>query len=171
MDQSALSQFTQFFTLADSAATERVRERLALVLHDPGAYQAQFAEELAERGIETALPPQELRDMALIDALLSEDLAWESDWKDPAADIAEGLNEVLAQQKRGVRLQLAAVARLSQPGPEQLDTVQDALEQLGLALVLFTLDSDSFPLGVVADAQAEDVRNQAQALGFELMVY
>ena len=57
MDQSALSQFTQFFTLADSAATERVRERLALVLHDPGAYQAQFAEELAERGIETALPP------------------------------------------------------------------------------------------------------------------
>lgn len=171
MDQSALNQFTQFFTLADSAATERVRERLALVLHDPEAYQAQFAEELAERGIETALPPQELRDMALIDALLSEDLAWESDWKDPAADIAEGLNEVLAQQKRGVKLQLAAVARIGQPGPEQLDAVQDALEQLGLALVLFTLNSDSFSLGVVADAQAEGVRNQAQALGFKLMVY
>ena len=31
MDQSALNQFTQFFTLADSAATEQVRERLAIV--------------------------------------------------------------------------------------------------------------------------------------------
>ncbi len=171
MDQSAVIEFVQLFTLADSGATQRVAERLALALRDPAAYQAQFAGELAERGMAGALPPQELRDVALIDALLSEDLAWESDWQDLAADVAEGLNEVLARQNQGKSLQPGALPRRGQPGPEQLDAVQDALEPLGLALVLLTLDSDSFPLAVVAEARVDALRRQAPALGFELVVY
>ncbi len=171
MNQTAVSQFVRFFTLTDASATQRVSERLALALRDPAAYQAQFAEELAERGIEAELPPQQVRDIALLDALLSEGLAWESAWQDTAADIAEGLNEVLARQNQGQALPAAGLVRPGQPGPEQLDAVQDALEPLGWALVLFTLDSDSFPLGIVADSQAEEVRRQAQALGFQLMVY
>jgi len=79
MNQDALNRFVQLFTLDDAAVTQRVSERLALVLRDPAAYQAQFAEELAERGIEAELPAQELRDVALVDALLSEELLWESD--------------------------------------------------------------------------------------------
>ena len=166
-----LSRFVQLFTLSNAEATQRVSERLTLVLRDPTAYQAQFAGELAERGIEAALPEQELRDLALIDALLSQDLLWESDWQEKAGEIAEGINEVLMQQKRTPLLRPAALLGRREPGPEQLDTVQDALEPLGLALVLLTLDSDSYPLSVVADAQAEQARQLAKELGFGITVY
>ena len=161
----------QLFTLNDAEATQRVSGRLALVLRDPAAYQAQFGEELAERGIEAALPAQELRDLALIDALLSEDLLWESDWQEKAGEIAEGLNEILNHQKHTPLLRPATLLGRREPGPEQLDTVQDALEALGLALVLCTLDSDSYPLSVVADAQAEEARKLAKELGFGVTVY
>jgi hypothetical protein len=167
MNQDNLTQFIQLFTLADAAATQRIEARLALVLRDPATYQTQYAEELAERGMEAALPAQELRDVSLIDALLSEDLLWESDYQDPAAETAEGLNDILERQQRPERLRLTAAGR----GPEALDTLQETLELLGLALVLFTLDSDSYPLSLVSDMQAEQARNLAQQLGFELAVY
>ncbi|MGI4761161.1 MAG: DUF6630 family protein [Janthinobacterium lividum] len=166
---SSLTDFVQLFSLADAAATQRIEARLALVLRDPAAYQAQYADELAERGIETALPAQELRDVALIDALLSEDLLWESDPQDPLADTAEGLSDILVQQGRPERVRVASTRGAS--GPEQLDALQDALELLGLALVLLTLDSDLYPLSLVADEQAEEARQLAQELGFELAVY
>ena len=169
MNQASLTKFIQFFTLGNNAASQRIGERLALVLRAPADYQTQFAEELAERGIETALPAQELRDVALIDALLSEDLVWEADEQDALAETAEGLNDILEQQNRPERLRLLASRNAG--GPEQLDTLQDALEPLGLALVLLTLDSDAYPLSVVAEAQAEDTRRLAQELGFELAVY
>ncbi|MDJ0365132.1 hypothetical protein QMK33_08200 [Hymenobacter sp. H14-R3] len=169
MSQANLTRFIQFFTLADEAATQRVEARLALSLGDPTAYQAQYTEELAERDIVTELPAQELRDVALIDALLSADLLWESDWQDQAADTAEGLNDILTQQGRPERLSLAS--RRPATGPELLDMVQDILEPLGLALVLLSLDSDSYPLSLVADAQAEKTRQLAKELGFTLTVY
>jgi hypothetical protein len=166
-----LPQFIQLFTLADAAATARLTERLALVLRDPNAYQEEYAEELAERGIETKLPAQELRDVALIDGLLSEELLWETDWKDPIADLAYGINETLTKQGRPERLTEQAFAGRATTGPEALDTLQEALEPLGLALVLLTLDSDSHALSVVAETQVEETRNLAQQLGFGLKVY
>ncbi len=169
MNQDTLTRFIRLFTLSNAAASQRISERLALVLRDPAAYQVQYAEELAERGIEAALPPQELRDVALIDALLSENLLWESDAQDPITETAEGLNDILEQQKRAERLRLATGRGAG--GPEQLDALQDALEPLGLALVLLTLDSDAYPLSVVADAQAEEARRLAKELGFTLTVY
>ncbi|MGI4871744.1 MAG: DUF6630 family protein [Janthinobacterium lividum] len=171
MNQPNLLRLVQLFTLADHAATERLTARLALVLRDPAAYETEYAEELLERGIEAGLPRQELRDVALIDALLSEDLLWEADWKEAAFAMAEGINDILTHQQRPVALALAEPTSRITPGPEQLDAVQDALEPLGLALVLFTLDSDSYPLGVVADAQAEELRELAAELGFGLAVY
>ncbi|MGY3089770.1 DNA-binding transcriptional regulator PaaX [Hymenobacter sp. UYAg731] len=166
-----LSRFVQLFTLNDTEATQRVSEQLALVLRDPAAYQNQFADELEERGVVAALPVQELRDLALIDALLGEELLWESDWKDPAADLVYGINETLTQQKRTVRLAEPASGRATVAGPEALDIVQDLAEPVGLAVVLFTLDSDSYALSVVADAQAEEARQLAQELGFGITVY
>lgn len=171
MNQENLSRFVQLFTLNDAEATQRVVERLALALRYPSSYQEQFAEELEERGIVAALPAQELRDLALIDALLSEELLWESDWKDSAADLVYGINETLTQQKRTVRLNEPASGRATVTGPEALDIVQDLAEPLGLAVVLFTLDSDSYALSVVADAQAEETRQLAQELGFGITVY
>jgi hypothetical protein len=166
-----LSRFVQLFTLNDAEATQRVNERLALVLHDPTAYQAQFADELEERGTVATLPAQELRDLALIDALLAEELLWESDWKDPAADLVYGINETLTQQKQAVRLKEPASGRATVTGPEALDIVQDLAEPASLALVLFTLDSDSYAVSVVADAQADEARQLAQELGFGVTVY
>ncbi len=171
MNQDALSRFVQLFTLKDTEATQRVSERLALVLRDLAAYQEKFAEELKERGIVAALPAQELRDLALIDALLGEELLWESDWKDPAVDLVYGINETLTQQRRDVRLADPISGRGTVTGPEALDIVQDLAEPAGLALVLFTLDSDSYALSVVADAQAEEARQLAQELGFGVTVY
>jgi hypothetical protein len=167
----SLAAFIQLFTLADAAASQRITERLSLVLRDPAAYQMQYAEELAERGIETKLPAQELRDVALIDALLSEELLWEADWTDPAADLVYGLNETLTQQGRVAQLKEPVAGRHTSTGPEALDIVQDLLEPLGLALVLLTLDSDSHALSVVAEAQVEELRGLAQELGFGLKVY
>ena len=171
MNETALNQFVQLFTLMDTEATQRVSERLALVLRDPAAYQEQFAEELEERGIVAKLPAQELRDVALVDALLSEDLLWEYDLQDTAADMAEGLNEILAQQKRTISVEVAQGSGRSAGGPEQLDALQEALEPLGLALVLLTLDSDAYPLSLVAEEQAESARRLAKELGFELAIY
>ncbi|MCI1189559.1 hypothetical protein MON38_19215 [Hymenobacter sp. DH14] len=171
MNQENLSRFVQLFTLNDAEATQRVSERLELVLRDPAAYQKQFAEELEERGIVAALPAQELRDLALIDALLAEELLWESDWKDPAADLVYGINETLTQQKQPMRLAEPASGRATVTGPEALDIVQDLAEPVGLAVVLFTLDSDSYALSVVADAQAEEARQLARELEFGITVY
>lgn len=171
MNQETLGRFVQLFTLNDAEATQRVSERLALVLRDPAAYQMQFAEELAERGIIADLPMQELRDLALIDALLLEELLWESDWQDPASDLVYGINETLSQQRRAVMLEEPNAGRATVKGPEALDIVQDLAESVGLALVLFTLDSDAYALSVVADAQAEEARQLAKELGFTLTVY
>ncbi|QKG57418.1 hypothetical protein GKZ68_12780 [Hymenobacter sp. BRD128] len=171
MNQGNLPPFIQLFTLADSEATQRLTERLALVLRDPTAYQTQYAEELAERGIETALPAQELRDVALLDGLLWEELLWEADWTDPAGDLVDGLNETLAQQGRPERLAELTGARAATTGPEALDVLQDLLEPLSLALVLLPLDSDSHALSVVAESQANELRSLAKQLGFGLTVY
>jgi len=167
----SLTAFVQLFTLADTEAAQRVTKRLALVLNDPAAYQEEFAEELEERGIVATLPAQELRDVALIDALLSEELLWEADWTDPVADLAYGLNETLAQQGRPERLSEQSFANRATTGPDALDALQEVLEPLGLALVLLTLDSDSHALSVVAEAQVEETRRLAQQLGFGLKVY
>jgi len=167
----SLNSFVRLFTLDDAAAAQRVGERLALVLRDPATYQAQYAEELAERGIVGALPAQELREVALIDALLSEELLWEADWQDAITDLAYGLNETLARQNRAERLDEQAFAGRASTGPEALDMLQEALEPLGLALVLLTLDSDSHALSVVAESQVAEMRSLAQQLGFGLTVY
>lgn len=171
MSTTALTQFIQLFTLANGEATQRLTERLALVLQDPASYQSRYAEELAERGIETTLPAQELRDVALLDGLLSEELLWEADWQDPTADLVYGLNETLAQQGRTERLAEPAGPRATTTGPEALDAVQDLLEPQGLALVLLPLDSDSHALSVVAEAHVEEARRLAQQLGFGVTVY
>lgn len=171
MQPSTLPQFIQLFTLSNTAAAQRLTERLALVLRDPAAYQTEYAEELAERGIETTLPAQELRDVALIDGLLSEELLWEADWTDPVVNLVYGINETLEQQGRTERLSEAAGGRHATTGPEALDIIQDLLEPLGLALVLLTLDSDSHALSVVAEVQVEAMRRLAQQLGFGLKVY
>jgi hypothetical protein len=168
---NSLTAFIQLFSLADADATGRLAERLALVLKDPAAYQAEYAEELEERGIVGALPAQELRDVALIDALLSEELLWEADWNDSVDDLTYGLNETLTQQGRTERLAEPSLARRATTGPEALDALQDALEPLGLALVLLTLDSDSHALTVVADEQTEKTRQLAKELGFGITVY
>jgi hypothetical protein len=169
MNETALTQFVQLFTLADAEATQRVSERLALVLRDPEAYLEEFADELQERDITVAIPVQELRDVALIDALLSEELLWEADMNDPLADLVYGINETLTAQGRSERLEESA--RQTATGPEALDAVQDALEPLGLALVLFRLDSDAYPLSVLSNEQAEEARQLAQELGFGIAVY
>ncbi|MDO7887407.1 DUF6630 family protein [Hymenobacter cheonanensis] len=171
MQPASLAQFIQLFTLANAEASQRLTERLTLALQDPAAYQTAYAEELAERGIEAALPAQELRDVALIDGLLSEELLWEADWQDPAGDLIYGLNETLAQQGRPERLAAPTGSRATTTGPEALDQVQDLLEPLGLTLVLLPLDSDSHALSVVAEAQVETLRSLAQQLGFGLKVY
>ena len=172
MNQVTLHQFIQLFTLENQTAIQRVSERLTLVLRDPRAYQEQdlYADELEQRDIVTELPAQELRDIALIDALLSEGLAWESSMREPSEMLVEGLNEVLTIRKRPEVNESAFTGRRN-TGPEVLDYLQDALEPLGLALVLFTLDSDSYPLSVVADAQAEQARQLAKELGFGVTVY
>ena len=172
MNQDTLSSFVQLFTLTDTDATQRVSERLTLALRDPIAYREQdlYADELEQRDIVTELPAQELRDIALIDALLSEGLAWESSMQEPSEMLVEGLNEVLTIQKRAQVNESAFIGRRN-TGPEVLDYLQDALEAQGLALVLFTLDSDSYPLSVVADAQAEQARQLAKELGFGVTVY
>jgi hypothetical protein len=173
MNSNTLQQFIQLFTLVDAAATQRITDRLALVLRDPQAYRTQFADELDERGIAATskLPAQELRDIALIDALTIEDLAWENDWKETAAEMAESLNEILARQQRGFTLPTNTLPGGRSLGPEALDALQSTLETVGLALVLFTLDSDSYPLGVVADDQVEIASSLAQTLGFTVTIY
>jgi hypothetical protein len=171
MNETSLTQFVQLFTLANTEVTQRVSERLALVLRDPAAYAEEFAEELEERDITVVIPEQELRDVALIDALLSEDLLWEADVNDPLTDLIYGINETLAAQGRSERLKELPVTHRPVTGPDALDALQDALEPLGLALVLFRLDSDAYPLSVLANEQAEEARQLAQELNFGLDIY
>ena len=163
-----LSAFLNTFAVADTTVTQRLVARLELVLTDPVGYAAEFAGELAERGMEGAVDPQELRDLALIDALMAEDLAVECDCQETAGEMAEILNYVLTQQGRQLLAQPQDLGAEDELGPEQLDLVQDALEPRGLALVLLTLDGDSYPLSVVTQDQTENLLSQAQKLGFKL---
>ena len=96
---------------------------------------------------------------------------WESDWKDIAADLVYGVNETLTKQQRPMRLAEPARNRATVTGPEALDIVQDLAEPVGMALVLFTLDSDSYAVSIVADEQAEEARQLANELGFGVTVY
>lgn len=164
-----LLPFLNLFAPGNTAVAQRLAARLQLALTDPSGYATHFAEELAERGIEEELPPQELRDIALLDALLAEDLAVECDWTETAGQMLSSLNHVLARQGRAPVLPETPEAGTDEDlGPEQLDLVQDTLEPIGLALVMFDLDGDSYPLSVVAQEQAEELATQAQQLGFKL---
>ena len=163
-----LTAFLNTFAVGDPTVTPRLVARLALALTDPAGYAVQFAGELAERGIEGAVEPQELRDLALLDALLAEDLAVECDWQETAGQMVENLNYVLTQQGRQPLVLPQQPDAEDELGPEQLDLVQDALEPLGLALVLFALDGDSYPLSVVTQDQTENLLQQADQLGFKL---
>ena len=147
---------------------QRLATRLHLALTDPAAYTAHFAEELAERGIESEIAPQELRDIALIDALLAEDLAVECDWKETASEMVESLNHVLTRQGRPLLIAAPDLGADGDLGPEQLDLVQETLEPRELALVLFSLNGDSYPLSVVAQELAADLAARARQLGFKL---
>ncbi|RFP63946.1 hypothetical protein D0N36_16850 [Hymenobacter lapidiphilus] len=163
-----LLAFLDIFTLGDTAATQRLAVRLNLALTDAAGYATHFAEELAERGIESEIAPQELRDIALIDGLMAEDLAVECDWKETAGDMLSSLNDVLTRQGRPLLAEVPDLGTDEELGPEQLDLVQDALEPRELALVMFNLDGDSYPLSVVAQEQAEGLTTRAQQLGFKL---
>nr|WP_019949564.1 hypothetical protein [Hymenobacter aerophilus] len=114
------------------------------------------------------MPAQELRDLALLDALLTEDLAVECDWQETAGEMIASLNYVLARQGRPLLSEAPDLGADDEIGPEQLDLMQDTLEPLGLALVQFSLDGDSYPLGVVALDQTEELAKRAQQLGFKL---
>ncbi|OWP61313.1 hypothetical protein CDA63_20095 [Hymenobacter amundsenii] len=159
-----LSAFLNTFAVGDTTVVPRLVARLSLVLTDPAEYAAHFADDLAEGVID----PQELRDLALIDSLLAEDLAVECDWQETAGQMAESLNYVLTQQGRKLLVLPLSLGAEDELGPERLDILQDALEPLGLALVLFALDGDSYPLSVVAQDQSETLLAQAQKLGFKL---
>ena len=161
-----LLAFLKLFGAGDAAP--KLAQRLQLVLTNPAEYATEFAEELTERGIEAAIPTQELRDLALLDALLSEDLAVECDWQETAGDMLSSLNYVLIRQGKPLLAEAPDLGTNDEIGPEQLDLVHDTLEPLGLALVQFSLDGDSYPLGIVALEQTEELATQARQLGFKL---
>ena len=168
MPHASLPHFLQLFTLTDATATERLTARLALVLHDPAAYQAQYAEEFSISSRTELMEPQYLRDQALSEGLLNEELLANCDWKESAAEMAEHLNDVLTRQGRHEQLAVEPESDDYEVGVEQLDMVIEALEPLGLVLVEFDSGSDSYWMTVVAQEHAGLLRELADKLGFQL---
>lgn len=169
MENSSLPQFLQLFTLTDTAATERLTARLELVLREPVAFQARYAAEFSAAVGATVLEPQYLRDHALSEGLLNEELLANCDWKESAAEMAEHLNDVLERQGRRERLDVEDESDDDYDvGVEQLEIIEEAVDKLGLVLVELDSGGDAYWLTVVAQEQAGLLRELADKLGFQL---
>jgi hypothetical protein len=128
---------------------------------DPAEYYAAHADDLRDRGIESAddVDPW----LVMIDGLDDAGALAYLDWKDSGPQLADALAGLPRIFTTGVDLD--AVGDVEEELPTAVAVVNGMLDEHGLTLVYLEEDSDAYPLVAVAADDAEQIVALASALG------
>lgn len=164
--------------ISDDARTALWRELATLITPDaalvdvlllahgsPAEYLRVHATDAEERGLEDDdVDPW----FALVDWLIENELAHELDWKENAAELAWGLSRMSAVLASGVDLQSVddADAHLT----FGMLRANALLAPAGLELVVFDIDSDSYPVVLVETNSRDRIVALAAGLGHRVDV-
>ena len=150
-------------TLDDGA--DALWSEVELALNEPEHYFSRFADDLAHRGIESpdAVSPW----LALVDGLQRRGQIHEMDWKLDMGDAIWGVQQLQSSRQRG--LSLDALAGSKALGHDALTEAAAHLRSQGVALVTFDIDSDSYPLSLLALEDVEPLEKLAKRVGGKLI--
>ncbi|MBD2865118.1 DUF6630 family protein [Paenibacillus oceani] len=167
--ESSIVKRTALITLSAqlSADSEIVVSEVVLALEHPELYVEQWADRLANRGIEEPIP--ELAWIALVEALDEQGLVWEIDWKADAEDILFAVHSLL--DRRGWHLpsadrQLEQAVRSGGHTYDYLCKLHESLRSHGIVLGSLDINSDSYVLIVFREEEVEEVQQLAKASGY-----
>jgi hypothetical protein len=157
---------TSWRELASLLTPDAALGDVVLLAHrSPAEYLRVHATDAEERGLEDDdVDPW----FALIDWLIENELAHELDWKENADELAWGLSRMTAVLASGVDLQSVddADAHLT----FGMLRANALLAPAGLELVLFDIDSDSYPVVLVESAARDRIVALAAELGHRVDV-
>lgn len=141
-------------------------EEVNLAAEDPAGYFEEYQQELSERGIDNAAEVSVW--LALIDGLLSRRCLVEVDKQAGAQDLVSALSELSVCRES--RLELGPIGELGSKGTVLLADASKLLEKHDLSIGVMELDSDSWPIVVVAKASLLRARDIAAKLSHEIIV-
>ncbi|MGV2984806.1 hypothetical protein ACNPNP_14000 [Microbacterium sp. AGC85] len=141
----------------DAELTASVKQ----AVDDPDAYYAAHADDLLDRGIESAsdIDPW----LVIIDGLDEAGALAYLDWKDGGAQLADALAGLPRIFATGIDLD--AVGDIEADLPTAVAVANGMLDEHGLTLVYLEEDSDAYPLVAVEADDAEQIVALASALG------
>ena len=151
-------------------------EELTLVLHDPGAYLARFAERLDNRGIGSVRP--DLPWFALVDGLIARQRAWELDWKSSPDEVWDALVTIHpnAPQVLGATFRSDGDALPREPAgmgmaQQYLEVAGTRFVERGLALAQLDIASDSHVVVVLPLDRLQEAVELARQVPGEGLVH
>ena len=139
---------------------------VVLALEQPGAYFAQFEDDLGNRGIEDAAYVTTW--LALVDGLQRRDLNVEMDWKMGVEELVLSLATLRMAVQHSLRF--GSLASGSSFGEEALMQTSAWLRAQGMALVSLDIQSDCYPLSLVPVADVEILEPLVKRVGERLIV-
>ncbi|MEV4319089.1 DUF6630 family protein [Actinocrispum sp. NPDC049592] len=143
-------------------------EVAALVDHahtDPSGYLQAHADRLDERGIDEAEP--ELAWIALVNALTDHGLLAEVDWKEDPGDIVGQLRELRSSPGPSAWVWFDDT---DLPTYDFLEFAGARLREAGTALAVLDIESDCYPLVLLAASRADELVSLAADAGFTAAV-
>ncbi|MGL4596090.1 MAG: DUF6630 family protein [Bacteroidia bacterium] len=148
-----------FALTADEAFSKQTAQELMEADASPAAFfEKHKGQHFTNRGIEKPGHPEQTL-CYLLDVLGEKDVVCELDWK---AD-AEELNHAIKLLSHG-EISDELVDEDDEEDAEEegmfelLDLIEDPLQEYGYALVMFNLDSDSYPIALVKKEKYESVQ-------------
>lgn len=141
-----------------------VPERVMNAHDDPDGYLRTHTDRLDDRGIDEPIP--ELAWIALVDALTDHDLLAEVDWKEAADEIVAQLRELRSSPAEPESWAWFAEVADDLPTYDFLERAGDALRANGTTLAVLDIESDCYPLVLLPNSQADDLRQLAATTGF-----
>jgi len=168
-EESSVIKRTALITLSEqlSADSENVASEVVQALDHPELYVEQWADRLANRGIEEPIP--ELAWIALVDALDEQGLVWEVDWKADAKDILFAVHSLLDRRgwhQPAADRQLEQAVRSGSHTYDHLCKLHESLRPHGIVLGNLDINSDSYVLIVVREEEVEEIQQLAKASGY-----
>lgn len=149
------------------AQTDALSAEVMLALTHPELYFSRFADELEQRGIEE---PREVTPwLALVDGLQRRELGVEMDWKLGMNDLVWNLSRLRISEERHVDYDALDVAEIS--GFDALTEAAACLKPQGLALAVFDIDSDSYPLVLLPVEQMAAIEELARQVGHKVSAF
>ena len=150
-----------------SFGERNIIERVRLAIERPNLYYEEYSEHLVDRSIDKL--SESLPWIALVDALLDNDLAIEIDWKESTSSIIEGV-EFLLQQRNLDSLDWSFLDNYSDelPTNKVLNIISLKLLQNSISLSYLDINSDSYVLIPVPMDKIEIMKKLAATAGYKI---